>query len=105
MTRSRCTFSPAMRSDSRMSWRGADGATLAFIGHPLGRCGEIEPEIERIEVAPAARAGLLADASIDQQRNPLLRRTAVRAQRNIEPGQVVLAAAGADDGVPLRHDH
>src|ERR1700677_2308787 len=104
MTRSRGTLSPAMRSDSRMSWPGADGATLAFIGHPLGRRGEIQPEIERIEAAPAAGAGLPADASVDEQRNFLLRGAAVRTQRNIEPGQIVLAAAGALVGTPLRHD-
>src|ERR1700727_2949309 len=88
-----------------MGWREADGATPAFIGHPSDRSNKIQPEIERIEVAPAAGAGVLAAASVDEQRNFLLRGAAMRTQRYVEPGQIVLAAAGADDGVPLRHDH
>ena len=63
MTRSREIFSPAMRSDSRIGarddGRGGAGGHGRLLG---GSSGEVEPEIERIEVAPAA--ALPADRSM-----------------------------------------
>ena len=64
------------------------------------RC-EIQPKVEGIEVAPAVVSRLCADAAIDEQRYLLLRHAAVRAQRNVEPRQVMPVAAGADDGIQL----
>ena len=81
--------------------RGGGGHRSAL----RGSCGEVQPEIERIEVAPAAAFGLLDDAAIDEQRHFLLRHAAVRTQRNVEPGQIVPVARGADDRVQTRHDH
>ena len=66
---------------------------------------EVEAKIECVEVPPATAGRLLADCAVHDQRDFLFRQAAVRAQRYVEPGEVVPAAAGADDRVEPRDHH
>ena len=61
----------------------------------------VEREVEGIEIAPAPSCGKRGARAIGDQRNALLGDAAMRAQWNIQPGQIVPADAGPEHGEPF----
>src|SRR5579885_1467258 len=94
-TASVSTLRPARRRDSRRrveAGRGAD--CLASM---------IQSHIEDVEIAEATVRGQIAPA-VEKERDALLGKAAMRAQRLGEAGEVVPGAAGAEHLVPGRDD-
>ena len=94
-------FRRRLRLDGVGRWRGGQHAKRDIM---QASCKVIEAEVERVEIAPAAR-GKVRCRTVGDQRNALLGDAAVRAQRRVESGQVVTGPARADDGQPLGYDH
>src|SRR3989442_10670796 len=63
----------------------------------------VQREVERVEVAHA-RAGRQARAAVQHDRHALLGEPAGRAERRVEPPEIVLRGRGAGDGVALADD-
>src|SRR5207245_7157543 len=85
-------------------WRTSFNSVIMFIA--VRRSMQIvEGEVERVEIAPAMRRGQGAGGAVGDQRNLLLRESAMRPERRIEAGQVVPVGAGPDDGEPLGEDN
>ena len=64
----------------------------------------VEREVEGVEVAPATQRVDVAELAIDDQRHALLGDAAVRAQRGIEPREVMARRRRADHGRALGDD-
>ena len=60
----------------------------------------IQREVERVEI-PEGTARRHVDEAIGEQRDELLRSPAVRPQRRVERGQVVVGRPGTDDRIAI----
>src|SRR5471032_2103797 len=106
MIRSWNTFSPAIRSDSRIGSRTAVGRVVTDMADPLGAArGEVQAEIKSIEIAPAPGIARIRYFSIHNERHLLLRQAAVRAQRHFKARQIMPLPTRTDHRILLRDDN
>src|SRR5215831_17277354 len=89
----------------RVSCRTAPSRAASAAERPAVSVGMVQYPVEGIEVAPAPVDVEPRKAAIHDERHPLLREAAVRAQRRIETGEIVLRRCATDDDRPLGNDH
>src|SRR5262245_5322465 len=91
------------RSPGRRGRTGAPPRGSPARGPDAGSSGRGQGEVEGVEVAEAPPRRDAAHRAVQDQRHPLLGDAAVRAERGVQPGEVVLGDRGPDDGVALGH--
>src|SRR5690348_2131590 len=102
LERSVTTRAPPMRSPSRLT---AAPCEVSVPVRPAALLDMIESPVEGVEVAPAALLVETCDRAIHDERDALFGQAAVRAQRCIEPGEIMLRRGTPEHDRPLGNDH